>query len=271
MSAQAPELRVVRLPLTAWNAACEAVRNDASASYSSAVLAELIQYGLVSADGVLADDWRQIIQAYQKAPIDFLFVSSYRDMVFEARVALAGVNICVAERYRTEPAADGTLVKVAHDRLVEVSMTYADPWNLVVRVLPPLPSLRAPARQTSEANARPIVVPDSVKERARALIDAQPTMTAAAALEEAAGASDEVRALLDEVEASVTFLGTYGTETAAGAAMGSYLASADGLYRAQFTVDAGWYEVAPGDLAYAFMWHRLGALDALARLQAVGE
>lgn len=246
------ELAAVRVPREAWDAACAAAEQP-----------EPPRLSLLSPPGTLEGRWHDLVAAYLAAPIVFRFSSTYGDVLFEATLALgSGLNVCVLERHKVRPVADGTLQKVGRDPLLEVAVTTSHPWRLVRRVLPPLDELRAPAQRTQSASERPVALDEATRAQVAAVLAAEPTLTASDALARA-GALPPVVAEAMQAEVAASWLLTVAGDEGTGVGIGTYLASPGHLYRGSAGADPVWSEVLPGDLAAEFEWQLLGALDVV--------
>lgn len=251
-------VHATRLPLAVWNAACRAVGGDAP-GLNDDDWQHLAQAGIASAPGTLDERWRGLIASYLDTDVSFRVVATYNGLLYRSSLALGAGNVCVLQRYKTETQPDGSRLAVAHDDLVEVAATTGHPWLLLSRVIPPLGTLTAPAHQTSAASATPVRLDDATRERVKTQLAATPDADVAEVL---AAASDTVADVLS-ADAMVTYVMTAGSgeNPVIGAAW--YLASAERVYRATFGGDPAWEEVRPGDLAFTFEWHLLGAQTAV--------
>ncbi len=262
------DLMVVRLPLATWNDACRAAaRPDAPQGLLLAPPPAddldwdaLAAHGLATSRGALDPRWRSLLAAYLDSRVAFRLSSSYGDMRFEAVLAVGSPHVCVTERFKTRPGSDGTVSTVAHDPAVEVAISGDHPWTLVRRVLPPLEVLRAEAKQTPRSAEVPLVVQPELQAKVRAAKAAEPQLTTSDALRRASGVPDAVAAALDTT-ALTTWLVTAATPGGTAVGVGAYAGSPERLYRASFAGGPAWEQVEPGDLAYGFDWHLLGALD----------
>lgn len=258
MSEESPEVRAVRIPLMVWNAACRHV--GSTAELTGAEWAGLRAAGLAGPDDEIDARWRGLIHDYLVAPTSLQCVAGHNGLLYRSALAIGTTNICVLERFTTERAANGALVPVAHDELLEVAVTRAHPWLLLRRVLPPLDTLRAPSRQTGEPSAAPVSLDPATAEwlRSRAAEIQGPEL-----IEELKQrASGPLRGLLESEDASVAYVLVNRVGKAIQVAAAWYLASAHSLYRATFAPEPPFEQVRPGDLAFTFDWHLLGALDA---------
>lgn len=256
-----PAIHAVRLPLAAWNAACRRVGGD-EAPLTDANVTALVASGLAGEDGVVKERWAGLIASYLDAPSSVRASATYGNLLYRASVALGQASICVLERFTTRADDQGGVETIQRDDDLEISVTTGHPWTLLRRVLPPLDNLRASSRQTAPGNAAPVSVPEPILAWAQEQCRTHPADQVLEALQRRS--SGRLHDLLQADDASVSYVWT--TQTSRGPHLGLawYLASPDHLFRATFSDDHPFEEVNPGDLAFTFDWHLLGALDALA-------
>ena len=254
------EVRTRRVHLTAWNAACRAVGGD-SEGLAEDDWALLIAEGLASTPSTLNTRWHGLIASYLNTRLSVRCAAAFSGQLHRATMAVGPASVCVLERRRIETQSDGSLLAVERDELLEVSVTLGQPWLLMQRFVPPLETLRAPARETSRRSAKPVALAEATRERLRRIIAENPDSDPIALLNQ--HGSDEIRDLLAVDDATVAYLMTAATGERAVLGAGWYNASPRQLFRATFRADPPWEEVRPGDLAFSFQWHLMGALDAL--------
>lgn len=257
---QQSDIHAMRVPLSAWNAACRIV-GDPTATPDESDWAALVASGIATAPGALNERWVDLIRSYLTTPSSLAVSATYADMLYRSTLALGSLNVCVLERFTTRTTPEGEVETVARDDELEVSMTQGHPWTLLRRVLPPLPTVQAPPRQTAAANAEPVRVPAAVAEWAQEQCRTHSSHEVLRTLQQRS--SGRLHDFLEADDASIAYAWT--TESARGTSLAFawYLASADHLFRATFRDDPAFEVVGPGDLAFTFEWHLLGVLDAL--------
>ena len=257
---QQADIHAKRVPLHAWNAACRLV-GDATTSPSEDDWAALVAAGVATAPGALDDRWVDLITSYLNTPSSLAVTATYAGMMYRSTLALGSLNVCVLERFTTRATDDGGIETVNRDDALEVSVTQGHPWALLRRVLPPLPTVQAPPRQTAAANAEPVRVPAQIAEWALEQSKTHSSHEVLRTLQQRS--SGRLHDFFEADDASIAYAWT--TESARGTSLAFawYLASKDHLFRATFRDDPAFEEVRPGDLAFTFEWHLLGVLDAL--------
>lgn len=256
------ELVAHRITIDAWNALCFATGPGGPEPGPPLDWNELTEAGIATEPGTLEPLWERLLDAWANSPVVFRITSTYRDLAYEAVLAVGALNVCVLKRSRIE-AAGATLRKVAHDPYLEVAVTAGHPWRLVRRVLPPLETLRATPKQSPASQTFPLTLSDQTRADVIAACTAGTELSTAEALR-SAGIPPHINAALD-AEASTSWLLTVAAGETVGVGLGSYMASGEHLYRATFGTQVAWDEVRPGDLGYCFEFHLLGAMDALRR------
>ncbi len=259
----ADDLVTYRITIDTWNALCLATNPDGPDLSLPLDWNELIEAGIATEPETLEPLWERLLEVWATSPVVFRLTSTYRDLAYEAVLAVGALNVCVLKRSRTEAAADATLRKVAHDPHLEVAATAGHPWRLVRRVLPPLETLRAAPKQSPASATLPLTLSDQARADVIAAFTADPELSTAEALR-SADIPPHINAALD-AEASTSWLLTVATGETMGVGLGSYTASEEHLYRATFGPQITWDEVRPGDLGYCFEFHLLGAMDAVRR------
>lgn len=258
-----PTIRTTRVLRPLWNAACAAVGGEPEA-VTLADWAALTDAGIATGPDRIDEVWAELIGAYLDAPVVCNSAASYGGLLYEATLAIdAGpAAVCVLQRFETAAQPDGTSAPVARDELLEVAVGVGDPWELLRRVLPPVETLRAPARQTAAANAHPVTLPAGARDAVSAALAAQPTADPVRLVRDnAVGLVAEL--LAAQAQVGLRFAGSNGDRAVVGASW--YLASAEHLFRATFAGDPAWEEVRPGDLAFSFAVQLAGARDVLTR------
>lgn len=264
MSEPSEGTMTTRVPAHVWEAALAVA--GGSADVPAETLGELSAAGIASAQGELAPGWKSLLDSHRSAEVAFRFVSTFRGTAYLADVTVGAVNTSVLKRERVEPAPDGTLATVSSDGFVDISATSEHPWRLVREVLPPLGAFRADPAATPSDRVIPVTLAEDTANDALAALETEPGLTAAEALRRQAGVPESVRQLL-AAEASVHYLVTIQPTVpglAPGIGLGTYLAG-EHLYRlAGKGGRPQWEQVEAGDLGYSFLWHLLGAQDAVA-------
>jgi hypothetical protein len=253
-------VQAARVPLAAWNAACLAVGGDAG-SVPDAAWQQLADAGLASEPGVLDERWADLIARYLATPISLSCVAQYNGLQYRSSIAIGTASVCVLERFKLEQGPDGSWSPTARDADLEVSATLGDPWLLLRRVIPPLAPLQAPAHQTASHNAVPVRVDEALGERIAGIVAERPDANVADVLRREGDAA--LQELFAADEAGVAYVLIAATPERPLVAQAWYAASQDALFRATFAADPPFEKVRPGDLAFTFLWHLLGAQDAL--------
>lgn len=256
---QSSDIHAVRLPLDTWNNACLLVAGEATLTAED--WSGLIDAGLAEGPGALDARWAGLIGSYLDTPSSLSISSTYGGLLYRATLALGPANVCVLERFITQTQPDGSVETMSRDDLLEVSVSQAHPWALLRRVLPPLTTVQADPRQTSSANAEPVVVPAAVLEWAQEQCRTHPADHVLETLKQRS--SGALHDFFEADDASISYVWTTRSPRGTQLALAWYLASEHHLYRATFGDGAPFEQVAPGDLAFTFEWHLLGVLDAL--------
>lgn len=251
-----PDLQIRRLSTRAWDALCVAA--EATQRPAPEVIATVTEAGLTTPDGRLDTRWLSLTADYLSALLAVEVTSHFDGQIFRTHLALGPTNTAVTRRCVTD-VVDGVERETGYDDQLEIAVSSGHPWPLVERLLPPLPPLHAPLRDTPPSRVRPIAVTADTPSRVQAWLAEHPQADAAAAL--AAVGTPAVRDLVDARAHTVYQFNWGGPRPGSTAAW--YAASETHLYRATFRADAPFAEVNPGDLGVSFHRHLTIALTEL--------
>lgn len=196
VSTEPAPVSALSITLDAWRLAVATATPGAASApeQTDAAWTELAGHGIAAAPGVLADAWRALLTDVAAAPIAMRVVAAHAGFAHVADLTMSGTaTTCLLRRLAVEGDADETHVVGVDDR-VEFSWTGTGrPWDLIRRVLPPLPELLA----------EPHATPPSRLEQVDVSLEAFAALTAPGA-DEAAASGLVSAALRDAADAIAT-------------------------------------------------------------------
>lgn len=260
VSTEPAPVSALSITLDAWRLAVATATPDAASApeQTDTAWAELAGHGIAAAPGVLADAWRALLTDVAAAPIAMRVVAAHAGFAHVADLTMSGTaTTCLLRRLAVEGDADETHVVGVDDR-VEFSWTGTGrPWDLIRRVLPPLPELLA----------EPHATPPSRLEQVDVTVEAFAALTAPGA--DQAAASGLVSAALRDAADTIATVNlvvlVIPEDVPVAVGERSWALGTEGLHVVgRRDGEAVITDVEPGDIAFHVLWYTVGALDALA-------